>query len=150
MKTESENYQLLFGTNLILNCPLVVEFVGRGLNQQIIRFREGEDGVVLFNCWLNDPTGKSIVVVANSKVQHLAPGLKPYITGDGIKVTALVKGLEIPVLDFVKIGPRQFKLNGQFCLPGYQIVATDDGLMVNTNLWRGNTYENCSAAIGLV
>jgi hypothetical protein len=149
MKTESVNYELIFGSNRILNCPLVVEFVGRGINQQIIRFREGEDGVVLFNCWLNDPTGKSIAVVANSKVQHLAPGLKAYITGDGIKVTAPVKGMEIPILDFVKIGPRLFKLNGQFSLPGYRIVATDEGLMINTNLLSHNTFANCSAAIGL-
>lgn len=150
MKTESANYQLLFGSNLILNCPLVVEFVGRGLNQQIIRFREGEDGVVLFNCKMTDPTGKTIAVVANSKVQHLAEGLHENITRDGIRLTATVRGSEIPLLEFVKVGPRQFKLNGHFFLPGYHIVATDDGLMVNTNLWRGNTFENCSAAIGLV
>jgi hypothetical protein len=149
MKTESGNYEILFGTNRILNCPLVVEFVGRGINQQIIRFREGEDGVVLFNCKIADPTGKTIVVVANSKVKHLAEGLQAKITGDGIKVTATVKGLEIPLLEFVKIGPRQFKLNGQFFLPGYRIVATDEGLMVNTNLFSHNTFANCSAAIGL-
>jgi hypothetical protein len=149
MKSESVNYELIFGSNRILNCPLVVEFVGRGINQQIIRFREGEDGVVLFNCKLTDPNGKTVAVVANSKVQHLAEGCRADITGDGIKVTVTVKGSEIPILEFVKAGPRLFKLNGQFFLPGYRIVATDEGLMINTNLLSHNTFANCSAAIGL-
>jgi len=42
MKIEAENYEVVFGSNLILECGRVVEIVGKGINKQFIRFREGE------------------------------------------------------------------------------------------------------------
>jgi hypothetical protein len=53
------------------------------------------------------------------------------------------------MLDFEEIGPKKFKLNGIFYIPGFRIVATDSYLEINTNKFVGCTFENCSAAIGL-
>jgi hypothetical protein len=147
MKADTANYELLFGSNRILKCPRAVELKGKGVNKQIIRFREGEDGVVLMDCTVTDQEGTMVVKVANSRVQHLAEGYQADITGDGIKV--ITKDSKEVWLAFVKIGPRQFKLNGRFTVPGYMVVATDDYLEINTNRFSNNTFENCSAAIGL-
>ena len=147
MKTVAKNYELLFGSNIIRNCSLAIEFVGKGINKQVIRFVEGEDGTVLFNCRVTDEEGETVAIVANSKVQHLAEGFRADITGDGIKVTGGES--KDPLLDFVKIGPRKFKLNGQFFLPGYKIIATDEALLINRMMIDHNEFQNCSAAIGL-
>jgi hypothetical protein len=147
MKTEAKKYELIFGSNIIQNCTHAIEFVGKGINKQIIRFVEGEDGTVLFNCRVTDEAGKTVAVIANSKVQHLAEGFRADITKEGIKVTGA--GSTDPLLDFVKIGPRRFKLNGQFFLPGYRIIATDEALLINGMILDHNEFVNCSAAIGL-
>jgi len=35
MKIEAENYEVIFGSNLISECGRVVELVGKGINKQI-------------------------------------------------------------------------------------------------------------------
>jgi len=147
MKYEAENYEVVFGSNLIQECGKVVELVGKGINKQIIRFRDGEDGKVLFNCSVNDENGKTIAKIANSKVQHLRQGFKASISANTIKVWNEATG-EV-WLEFEEIGPRKFKLNGIFYLPGYRIVANDDHLDVNGLRMSNNIFRNFSAAIGL-
>jgi hypothetical protein len=147
MKYEAENYEVIFGSNLIQECGKVVELVGKGINQQIIRFRVGEDGKVLFNCSVKDENGKTAVKVANSKIQHVQKGFNVDISSAGIKVWDESTG-EV-WLEFVELGPRKFKLNGIFYLPGYKIVARDEYLDINTNRIANCTFGSCSAAIGL-
>jgi hypothetical protein len=86
MKIEAENYEVIFGSNQILECGKVIELKGKGVNKQFIRFREGEDGKILFNCTVTDQNGRTIVRVANSKVQHIKQGYKADIMANGIKV----------------------------------------------------------------
>jgi len=147
MKTETENYELLFGSNKILKCSRVVELAGKGINKQIIRFREGEDGKVLMDCTVTDQAGTTVAKVANSRIQHVAQGYRADVTRDGIKVGN--EGTKEVWLEFLRIGPRSFKLNGQFFVPGYRIIATDEGLMVNSNMISQCTFDSCGAAIGL-
>ena len=147
MKTDAENYEVLFGTNRILKCGRVVEIAEKGLNKQFARFREGEDRKILFECTVTDEKGDTVIKVANSRVQHAAPGYKAEISDTAIKVVNEATG--DVWLEFASIGPRSFKLNGIFFLPGYRIIATDRGLDVNSNVLVGNTFVNCAAAIGL-
>lgn len=147
MKVEAENYMLIFGSNQITECGKVIELKGRGINKQIMRFKEGTDKKVLFDCTVKDQKGETVTKIANSKVQHVMQGYKAEITATGVKV---VHGNTGDVwLEFVCIGPRKFKLNGIFFLPGYKIVATDDYLEINTNRLSKCTFSNCSTAIGL-
>ena len=147
MKIEAENYEVIFGSNRILECKRVVEIVGKGVNKQIIRFREGEDGRILFNCNVNDQEGRTVAKVANSIIQHVMEGYEANITNEGIKVINKITG-DI-WLEFVYLSPRKFKLNGIFFLPGYKIIATDDYLEINTNKISNCTFKNCSSVIGL-
>lgn len=147
MKIEAENYEVIFGSNRILECKRVVEIVGKGINKQIIRFREGEDGRILFNCNVNDQEGRTVAKVANSIIQHVMEGYEANITNEGIKVINKITG-DI-WLEFVYLSPRKFKLNGIFFLPGYKIIATDDYLEINTNKISNCTFKNCSSVIGL-
>jgi hypothetical protein len=147
MKYEAENYEVIFGSNLIQECGKVLELRGKGINKQIIRFRVGEDGKVLFNCSVKDESGTTITKVANSKVQHLRQGFKADISSSAIKVWNESTG-EV-WLEFVELGPRKFKLNGIFYLPGYKIVARDEYLDINTNRIANCSFGSCSAAIGL-
>ena len=147
MKYEAENYEVIFGSNLIQECGKVVELVGKGINKQIIRFRVGEDGKVLFNCSVKDESGTTIAKVANSKVQHLRQGFKADISSNTIKIWNETAGDVL--LEFAQLGPRKFKLNGFFYLPGYRIVANDDYLDVNGIRMSKNVFRNCSTAIGL-
>jgi len=121
--------------------------VGKGVSKQLVRFREGEDGKILFECTVTDETNTTVAKIANSRVQHIAPGYKADISESGMKVMNEATG--DVWLEFVSIGPRCFKLNGIFFLPGYKVIATDRGLDVNSLLMVGNTFENCAAAIGL-
>lgn len=147
MKIEAENYEVVFGSNLISECGRVIEIVSKGINKQIIRFREGENGKIMFNCTVKNQEGKTVAKVANSIIQHAMKGYEAQITDDGIKVIDESTG-DI-WLEFVYISPRKFKLNGIFFLPGYKIIATDDYLEINTNRISNCTFKSCSAAIGL-
>ena len=147
MKNEALNYEVIFGSNRILNCGRVVEIVGKGINKQFVRFREGEDRKILFECTVTDEKGETVAKIANSRIQHIVPGYKTEISDEGIKVVNEKSG-EV-WLEFVSIGPRRFKLNGIFFLPGFRIIATDEGMNVNSNIFAGNTFVNCAAAIGL-
>jgi len=147
MKTETKNYELLFGSNRILKCHRAVELVGKGINKQIIRFREGEDGKVLMDCTVTDHAGTTVAKVANSRVQHVAQGYRADVTGEGIRV--INEGTREVWLEFLRTGPRSFKLNGQFFVPGHRIIASDEGLMVDGIMISRCTFESCGAAIGL-
>jgi hypothetical protein len=147
MKTEAKNYTVIFGSNLIVNCGTVIKFAGRGIKKQIIRFREGDDNKILFNCITKDQKGRTVAKIANSKVQYIMQGYKAEITDIGVKIVHEATG-DI-WLEFVCIGPREFKLNGIFFLPGHKIVATDDYLEVNGSKFVKCSFSNCSAAIGL-
>ena len=148
MKNEAETYQVIFGSNLIVNCGRVVDLVGKGINKQIIRFKEGEDRKILFDCTITDEHGITLAVVANSRVQHIVPGFQANISDKGIIVKN--EATEEIWLEFIVIGPRRFKLNGIFNIPGFRIIATDEGLVdINNNLIMGNVFENCFSAIGL-
>jgi len=147
MKTETENYELLFGSNRILKCGKAVELVGKGINKQIIRFREGEDGKVLMGCTVRDQSGSIVAIVANSRVQHVAQGYRADVTREGIRVIS--EGMREVWLEFIRTGPGTLKLNGQFFVPGYRIIASDEGLMINGNKISRCTFESCGAAVGL-
>ncbi len=147
MKVEAENYMVIFGSNQITNCGKVIELVGKGINKQVIRFREGADKKILLDCIVKDQKGKTVTKIANSKVQHVMQGYKVEIIDAGVKI--IHEATKDVWLEFVCIGPRKFKLNGIFFLPGYKIVATDDYLEINTNRFSKNTFANCSSAIGL-
>lgn len=147
MKVDTENYLVIFGSNQITDCGKVIEFAGKGFNKQILRFREGSDKKVLCDCTVKDQKGNTVAKIANNKIQHIMQGYKAEVTDNGIKVINETTG-DI-WLEFVCIGPRKFKLNGIFFLPGYKIIATDDYLEINTNRISNCTFSNCSAAIGL-
>lgn len=80
-------------------------------------------------------------------LQHVKEGYRAEISDNGVRIVHEATG-EV-WLEFLCIGPRQFKLNGIFFLPGYKIVATDDYLEINTNRISNCMFANCSAAIGL-
>jgi ligand-binding sensor domain-containing protein len=150
MKIEAENYEVVFGSNQVLKCGKVIELTGKGINKQIIRFREGEDGKIVFNCTIADQDGQTVAKIANCLVQHIKPGYRVDTSDKGIKVLNESTG-EV-WLEFVHIGSRKFKLNGIFFLPGFKIVATDNYLeinKINTIRMSNNTFESCSVAIGL-
>ena len=147
MKIEAENYEVVFGSNLISECGRVIEIVGKGMNKQIIRFREGEDGKILFNCTVKDQEGETVAKVANSIIQHVMKGYQAEITDDGIKI--INKSTGDIWLEFSYMSPRKFKLNGIFFLPGHKIIATDNYLEINTNRISNCTFKSCSAAIGI-
>lgn len=148
MKIESKNYEIIFGSNLISKCGKVIELAGKGINKQIIRFREGEDGKILFDCIIKNKEGNTVARIANSLTQYIMEGYEAQIIEDGIKIINKKTG-DI-WLEFAYIGPRKFKLNGIFFLPGYKIVATDKYLKINTNEISNCIFSSCSAAIGLV
>jgi len=147
MKVEAENYMVIFGSNQIMNCPKVIELKGKGINKQIIRFREGNDKKILFDCTVKDQKGETVTKIANSIVQHVMQGYKAEITDVGLKIVH--EATKDIWLEFVCIGPRKFKLNGIFFPPGYKIVATDDYLLINTSRISNSTFASFSAAIGL-
>lgn len=148
MKIEAENYEVIFGSNLISKCGRVIELVGKGINKQIIRFREGEDGKILFDCTVKDQEGNTVARIANSLTQYVMERYEAQITDEWIKIINKTTG-DI-WLEFDYVSPRKFKLNGIFFLPGHKIVATDDYLKINTNKIANCVFSSCSAAIGLV
>ncbi len=148
MKIEAEKYEVIFGSNFISECPRVIKLIGKGINKQIMRFREGEDGKILFDCTVKDKKGNTVTRIANSLTQYVMKGYKTQITDDGIKV--INKNTGDIWLEFAFVSPRKFKLNGIFFLPGYKIVATDEYLEINTNRISNCKFSSCSAAIGLV
>jgi hypothetical protein len=87
MKLEATNYEVIFGSNRILQCRGVCELVGKGINKQIIRFRDCEDGKILFECKVADPKARTVVKVANSIVQHVSKGYKADVSDKRIKIT---------------------------------------------------------------
>lgn len=147
MRKEATHYQVIFGSNLITECPSVIKLEGKGINQQIIRFKIGRDGKILFDCKVKDEEGRTVTVVANSLVQHVDPDYNVDISDNGI----VVKNNETGDvwLEFVQMDANKFKLNGRFFIPGYRIIATDEYLDINTNKFIGSVFQNCSAAIGL-
>jgi len=147
MRMGRDNYELVFGSNLILKCGKAVELIGKGINEQIIRFREGEDGRILFNCTIKDENKITVAEIADSRAQHLREGYKADISKDTIKIVKESTG--DVWLEFARIGWRKFRLNGRFFLPGYKIIATDDYLEINANRVSDAAFENCSAAIGI-
>jgi len=101
-------------------------------------------------CTITDQDGKTVAKIAKCLVQHIEPGYRVDTSDKGLKVLNESTG-EV-WLDFVHIGSRKLKLNGIFFLPGFKIVTTDDYLetnKINTIRMSNNTYESCSAAIGL-
>jgi hypothetical protein len=147
MKDEAEIFEVNFGSNTIKNCGSVLKIIGKGFNKQIIRFRVGEDGGILFNCSVKDESGITCVKVANSKIQFVRQGYKADVLANMIKVWKESTGTVL--LEFVQTEPRKFKLNGIFYVPGIRIMATDASLDVNGKRIIGNTFDSCSAAIGL-
>jgi hypothetical protein len=150
MKTEEEKFEVIFGSNRILNCGKVIEIIGKEIHKQFIKFKEGEDGKILFSCNITDQDGQTVARIANSLVQHITPGYRVDTSDKGIRV--LHESTDAVWLEFVYIGSRSFKLNGIFFLPGFKIVATDNYLeinKINTTRMSNNTFESCSAAIGL-
>ena len=103
MKIEAGNYEVVFGSNLISECGRVIEIIGKGINKQIIRFREGEDGKILFNCTVKDQEGETVAKIANSIIQHVMKEYIAEITDDGIKIINVSTG-DI-WLEFSCIGP---------------------------------------------
>ena len=126
MKAEAGNYEVIFGSNRILNCGRVVEVVGKGVNKQFIRFREGGDQKILFWCTVTDEKSDTVAKVANSRMQHTVPGYKAEISDSGIKV--LNERTGDVWLEFVSIGPRRFKLNGIFFSARIQDYCDRPGL----------------------
>lgn len=112
MKIEAENYEVIFGSNQVLNCGKVIELTGKGFNKQIIRFKEGEDGKILFSCTITDQDGQTVAKIANCLVQHIKQGYRVDTSDKGIKVLNESTG-EV-WLEFVHLGSRKFKLNGIF------------------------------------
>ncbi len=149
MKSEAENCTILFGSCIIQNCRYVIEFVGKGINRQIMRFREGEDGTVLFDGKVYDATGKTVLVIANSKIQYLEEGHNAEVTPHSIIVGEKNAPLKI-LFELIRLQPRRFLLSGHFFLPGYEILAADNGLFINGELHFREAYINLSAAIGLI
>ena len=138
VKSKTKNYELIFGSNLIHNCPGVINFAGKGINKQPIVFREGEDGKILLNCHVKDKQGNTVVKLHNSNPVHVNEEYDINIEDKQILVTN--KSSKDIWLDFSEIEPNVFKINGIFFLPGYEIVATDEYLRIN-----GSYYSYCES-----
>lgn len=147
MKVDAEKYTVIFGSNVITDCPRVIELKGKGINKQILRFKEGQDGKILCDCTVKNQKNETIAKIANSKLQYVAEGYRADISSEIVKIVE--ETTNVIWLDFESIGPRRFKLNGMFFIPGYRIVATDDFLEINTNKISNCVFDSCSAAIGL-
>lgn len=147
MKKEAKHYQVVFGSNLITECPSVIKLEGKGINKQIIIFKIGRNSKILFDCKIKDEEERTVAVIANSIVQYIDPDYKADISDNGIIVKN--NNTKEVWLEFVQINANKFKLNGRFFIPGYKIKATDNYLEINNNKLIRNVFKNCSAAIGL-
>lgn len=152
VKVEAKNYEVQIGTFKIINCEGTINLVGKGLNKQPFRFREGEDGKILLNCTIWDQKRDKVVVLHNSIVQHSQEGYDTQIEDKRIVVTN--KATEDIWLDFEEISPNHFKINGIFYYPDIEIFITDTLLKVKTSTNYGEfkgktTFSNCSNVLGI-
>ncbi len=146
-RPKAENYELLFGSNRILNCGSVVRLEGRGVKQEFIRLREGRDGKLLVTIKVRDKEDRTTVVVNNGRVAHVAKGLEVETLPSGLVIRDTASRQVI--LELQDLGGRKLKVNGVFWVAGRRIVATDEGLQIDGVRLARNTIDSCGAAIGI-
>jgi len=146
-KQRADKYELIFGSNRIVNCGSVIKIEGRGVNQEIIRLRRGGDGKLLLNCQVKDNAGNTLAKIHNSKPVHIDTNFECDVSEKHIIVREKKSG-EI-YLEFQYLGGNRLKINGIFWIQGKKIIASDDGLQIGGILMKDNTFQSCGAAIGL-
>jgi len=147
VKVEAKNYTVVVGSNLVMNCNGVINLVGSGLCKQPFRFREGSYGEIFLNCTILDEEGNKVLVLVNNIPKKVMDGYEIEIEENRILLRNKATG-EV-WLNFSKLGPRNFKLNGILHYPGIKIVATDQHLTVNGMTLSHNTFVNCENLLSI-
>jgi len=132
MKTETRNYSILFGSNLYHNLIYGVVLIdGESRKDQLFRIREGKDGKVFCDCTVKDAAGTTIVKIVNSKIKFLADNLT--VTEDAKGHTVIDSATQEKILEYAQMGPRQWKINGIFHYPDFDMeIRADDE---KTEIW---------------
>ena len=146
-KRNASEYELVFGTNRILNCGSVVKIQGKGVNQEIIRLRIGSDGKLMVNCQVKDEYGNTIAKIHNNTFVHVNEAYEGISTENGLLVLHSETGEKY--LDFEHLGGKKINVNGIFWVAGRKIIATDEGLKLNGITMKNNTFDSCGSAIAL-
>jgi hypothetical protein len=148
MKKTIPNYELVFGSNTILQCDGIIGFEGKAKDKDLITFKEDENGNILVNCTLKDDYGETVAELRNGELVQIKDGYLKQTAGSDMRIINEFTG-DI-WLEVSSLGPQKLKINGIFFFSGYKIVATDDYLKINDSItFSSNTFDNCSNIIGL-
>ncbi|MBZ2167025.1 hypothetical protein [Methanobacterium spitsbergense] len=154
VKVEAKNFNVDLGSNKAINCNGVINLVGKGLNKQPLRFREGDDGKILLNCTLRNKKGDPIVVLNNSNSIQNLPTKDEYDTKiENKRIVVTNKTTKEILLDFKEISPNHFKITGIFYFPDIKILITDEFMEITTKTNRlktsGQKNINCLNVVNI-
>ncbi len=148
MKKLTTNYEVVFGSNAILNCDGIISFKDKGKNQELIKFKEGKDGKILVKCTLIDDQGEIVAELHDGELVKIKERYLKQTAGSDIRIINEFTG--DVWLEVSSLGPQKLKINRIFLLPGFKMVATDDYLKINDSItFSSNIFENCSDIMGL-
>lgn len=133
MKVKSKNYEVVFGSNTILNNDGNIDLL-KGINQEPFKFKEDNNGDLVLSCTLRDQNGDTVVELSDSVLQHMNSDeyyIDLFENFDLVRIMLINKFTGCIWLDFEEMGPNKIKLNGKFYVDGQKLVATDECLTIN-------------------
>lgn len=132
-------YDIIFGSNSLVECEGLVRVVRANSDEESIIFNEDGNGNVVLNCTIKDMNGDVIVQVNNGNIVKLDD--KYYLKENG-SITIIDKDSEFVILDFENLEFNRYKLNGIFFISGREVIATDESLLVSGSVISNNLYRS--------
>lgn len=137
---KNENYQVIFGSNTVLNSTGYIDLL-KGTTDEPFKFSRDKYGNLILNCTIRDKKGKIVVELVDSIINHIDDD---YEVDDfeEYHVKIINKSTKDVWLEFQEISANKVKLNGKFYVDGHKIVATDECLLIGGGMRICNTTKN--------
>ncbi|MGZ7117777.1 MAG: hypothetical protein ACXVHS_10090 [Methanobacterium sp.] len=144
---EDGKYTVKIGSNLVLNCDGCINLVGKELNKEPIRFREGDGGKIFLDCTVYNQECNVVFELVNNFPKNVMDDFEVQI--ENSRIVVIEKSTANYWFDFLKLGPNDFRLNGRFYYPGIEIMITDEYLIVNGHPLTFKTFTNCENVLNI-
>lgn len=121
----AEPYRINFGTNIFINTPNILVADGIPLITMAVK-----NNRLLVSATIYDKDGKILCLIRDNEwVLENKFGLRKESTIDSLKVWDDKNRI---ILDVEAVSDRLIKLNGVFYKKGAEVIATDEGLKINS------------------
>ena len=132
-------YEVIFGSNVLMDCEGKVYVVEGSSNEENIIFSESDDGKILLNCAVKDKKGNTVVKIENSSVINVNDR---YDLKEDNFITVTNKDTVGGFVELWRFGSNRFILNGKFYISGHEIIATDKQLKFDSSTFSNNMFKN--------